>query len=148
MKAVMNVGIKLYNKNQIELGKWKKIRQFKRDLRSYLLQHTFYSVDECCTCHNKLDEYDIWVGFFYELYLYHVVPWRNLAKYLCYFQMCVLVRRVPCHHSMACPQVANGGNALQIWRVAAKILNKQLRTADKGWSSSLGVGCGANNSSP
>jgi hypothetical protein len=35
-----------------------------------------------------------------------------------------------------------------IWRVAANILNKQLRTADNGWSSSLGVGRGANNSSP
>ena len=34
-----------------------------------------------------------------------------------------------------------------IWRVAANILNKQLRTADKGWSSTLGVGRGANNSS-
>jgi hypothetical protein len=39
-------------------------------------------------------------------------------------------------------------NGLQLWRVAANILNKQLRTADKGWSSSLGVGRGANNSSP
>jgi hypothetical protein len=29
-----------------------------------------------------------------------------------------------------------------IWRVAANILNKQSRTADKGWSSSLGVGRG------
>ena len=27
-----------------------------------------------------------------------------------------------------------------IWRVAANILNKQSRTADKGWQSSLGVG--------
>jgi len=27
-----------------------------------------------------------------------------------------------------------------IWRVAINILNKQSRTADKGWSSSLGVG--------
>jgi hypothetical protein len=34
-----------------------------------------------------------------------------------------------------------------IWRVAANILNKQSRTADKGWSSSLGVGRGAENSS-
>jgi len=35
-----------------------------------------------------------------------------------------------------------------IWRVAANKLNKQSRTADKVWSSSLGVGRGANNSSP
>jgi hypothetical protein len=55
---------------------------------------------------------------------------------------------VPCHHSMARPQVADGGNTLQVWRVAANILNKQSRTADKRWSSSLGVGRGANNSSP
>ena len=31
--------------------------------------------------------------------------------------------------------------------VAANKLNKQSRTADEGWSSSLGVGRGANNSS-
>jgi len=35
-----------------------------------------------------------------------------------------------------------------IWRVAANILSKQSRTADEGWSSSLGVGRGANNASP
>jgi hypothetical protein len=34
-----------------------------------------------------------------------------------------------------------------IWRVAANKLNKQSRTADKGWPSSLGVGPGANNGS-
>jgi len=34
-----------------------------------------------------------------------------------------------------------------VWRVAANILNKQSRTADKGWSSRLGVGRGVNNSS-
>jgi hypothetical protein len=39
-------------------------------------------------------------------------------------------------------------NGLQIWRVAANIRNKQSRTADKGWSSSLEVGRGTNNSSP
>jgi len=33
------------------------------------------------------------------------------------------------------------------WGVAANILNKQSRTADKRRSSSLGVGRGANNSS-
>jgi hypothetical protein len=39
-------------------------------------------------------------------------------------------------------------NGLQLWRVAANTLNKQSRTADKGWSSSLGFGPGAKNSSP
>jgi hypothetical protein len=46
---------------------------------------------------------------------------------------------------MARPQVADGGNGLQIWRVAANILNNQSRTADKGWASSLGVGRGDNS---
>jgi hypothetical protein len=53
---------------------------------------------------------------------------------------------VPCHHGMAHPQVVDGGEALQIWREAANILNKQSRTDDNGWTSSLEVGRGANNS--
>jgi hypothetical protein len=62
---------------------------------------------------------------------------------------CCHVRWVPCHHGMARPQVADGGDALQFLRVAENtILNKQSRGVDKGWSSSLGVGRGANNSSP
>jgi hypothetical protein len=31
---------------------------------------------------------------------------------------------------------------LQIWKIATNILNKQSRTADKGWFSSLGFGEG------
>jgi hypothetical protein len=53
------------------------------------------------------------------------------------------VRWVPCHHGMARPQVADGGDALQFWREAANILNKQSWTTDKRWSYSLGVGRGA-----
>jgi hypothetical protein len=55
-------------------------------------------------------------------------------------------RWVPCHHGMARPQVAD--EVLRVRRVAANVMNKQSRTADKGWSSSLGVGSGANNPSP
>jgi len=54
----------------------------------------------------------------------------------------VHVRWVPCHHCMARPQVVDGGEGLQIRRVAANILNKQSQIADNGWSSSLGVGRG------
>jgi len=32
-----------------------------------------------------------------------------------------------------------------IWKAAVNILNKQSQTGDKGWSTSLGVGQGANN---
>jgi hypothetical protein len=62
--------------------------------------------------------------------------------------MCIIihVRYVSCHQGMERPQVADGGNALKVRREAANILNKQSWTADKGWSSSLGVGRGANNS--
>jgi hypothetical protein len=48
---------------------------------------------------------------------------------------------------MARPQVADLGEGLQIRRVAANILNKQSQTADKGWTSSLEVGRGANEPS-
>jgi hypothetical protein len=58
------------------------------------------------------------------------------------------VKWVPCHHGLARPQVADGGDGLQIWRISANILNKQSRTADKVWSSRLGFGRGANKSSP
>jgi hypothetical protein len=43
------------------------------------------------------------------------------------------------------PRVADRGDGLQIWRVAANILNKQSRTVESGWSSSLGVGRWDNN---
>jgi hypothetical protein len=43
---------------------------------------------------------------------------------------------------MSGPQVADGGDGLQILRVAANMLNKQARR-EKEWSSSLGVGRGA-----
>jgi hypothetical protein len=46
----------------------------------------------------------------------------------------------PCHHGMVRPRIADGRDGLQIWRVTA---NKW--TADKGWSSNLRVGQGANN---
>jgi len=42
---------------------------------------------------------------------------------------------------------SDGEDGLQIWKVAVNLLNKQSWTADKGWSSSLGVGRGANKSS-
>jgi hypothetical protein len=58
------------------------------------------------------------------------------------------VKWVHCHHGMARPRVVDRGDGLQIWRIAANILNKQSQTADSGWSSSLRVGRGPNNPSP
>jgi hypothetical protein len=53
-----------------------------------------------------------------------------------------------CGHGMARPRVADRGDCLQIWRVAANILNKQPRTADSGWSTSFGVGRGGGLTNP
>jgi hypothetical protein len=49
---------------------------------------------------------------------------------------------------VARPRFEDGEDGLQIRRIAVNVLNKQLRTADKGWSSSLRVGQRSNNSSP
>jgi hypothetical protein len=49
------------------------------------------------------------------------------------------------HNGMARPQAADGGDGLQIWRVAANILNKQSTRAERRWTCSLRVGRGANN---
>jgi hypothetical protein len=49
---------------------------------------------------------------------------------------------VPFHHGMARHHAADGGDYLHIWRVAANTLDKESRTVDKRWSSSLGVGRG------
>jgi hypothetical protein len=49
---------------------------------------------------------------------------------------------------MAHPQIADGGDGLVIWRVAAIVLNKQSRIADKGWSSIFCSGLVAKKSSP
>ena len=45
-------------------------------------------------------------------------------------------------------QVVVGRNGLQIWRLAANILNKQSQAANKGWSSRYVVARGAKNSLP
>jgi hypothetical protein len=44
------------------------------------------------------------------------------------------------HHGIAGSWIADGGDGLPIYRVTANILNKQSRTAEKGWSYSLVVG--------
>jgi hypothetical protein len=62
------------------------------------------------------------------------------------YSHCVNVMWVPSHRGMACSRVADGGDGLRIWRVAANTLNKQSRTAEKGWTSSLGIGRRTNNS--
>jgi hypothetical protein len=41
---------------------------------------------------------------------------------------------------MTRPQVADGGDGLSIWRVAANILTQQLRSADQSRPTAWGLG--------
>jgi hypothetical protein len=50
-----------------------------------------------------------------------------------------------CYYEMARPLFADGEDGLQMWSIAADVLNKKSRAADTGWSSSLGVLRTANN---
>jgi hypothetical protein len=45
----------------------------------------------------------------------------------------------PCHHGVAHPPVVVGEDGLQIWRIAANILNKKSWTTAKWWSCSTGL---------
>jgi hypothetical protein len=63
----------------------------------------------------------------------------NIRPIACSISIHYMLCGVPYYHGMACRQVADGGEGLQIGRVAANIFNKQSRTADEEWSSSLGV---------
>jgi hypothetical protein len=46
----------------------------------------------------------------------------NYSSELRFSGVCnILLVVIPCHNGMACPQVADGGYSLQIWRVAATL---------------------------
>jgi hypothetical protein len=97
------------------------------------------------------------------IFMFHFVFINYMSRYTthlfssmkmkCNAQCCLLkplviichFRWVPCHHGILCPQVADGS---QIRRGAANILNKQPQAVNKEWPSSLGVGHGAEHSSP
>jgi hypothetical protein len=71
-----------------------------------------------------------------EQYIYIILL---IMKLICVVKVIVHVKLVPCDHGMARSQVADVGDGLHIWRVAANILNKQSRAADKVWSFNLGI---------
>jgi hypothetical protein len=48
----------------------------------------------------------------------------------------------PWNLSLALTEVADSWDSLQIWRVAANVLNKKSRSAVRGWPSSLGLDVG------
>lgn len=49
------MGIKLYNKLSNKIREVEKLGQFETEFRSYLLQHIFYSANECMS--HALAEY-------------------------------------------------------------------------------------------
>jgi len=53
---------------------------------------------------------------------------------------------VPCHHVIASPHFVDGNDNLQMWTVAANLLNRQASTYDKGWFFGMGIESGPNNS--
>jgi hypothetical protein len=66
-----------------------------------------------------------------------------------HLQRGIHVKWVPCHHDMVHLHVTDGGDSVQIQRVTANILNKQLwKKADNGWSSNLEFEPESNNSPP
>jgi len=42
------MGIRLYNKVPIHIKKSEEYKSFKRELKSFLTDHAFYSVEELC----------------------------------------------------------------------------------------------------
>jgi len=76
------------------------------------------------------------------------MPYRNFKKHLLCLGIYFPCHVGPCHNDMARPRIADGGDGFQIWKVAAKILNKQSRTTENGWSSSFGILRESNNSLP
>jgi hypothetical protein len=61
---------------------------------------------------------------------WHAVACRPVLASLC---------SVTCQYGMTRPQVAVGGDVVQIWKVVANMLNKQSPAVDKGWSFALRV---------
>jgi hypothetical protein len=46
----------------------------------------------------------------------------------------------PCHHGLVCPQIADGSDCLQIWRLTVNILNTQSRTETNDSLTAFGSG--------
>ena len=49
-KSVINMGIRLYNKVPIHIKKLEECIPYKREMKSFLIDHAFYSVLEFLCC--------------------------------------------------------------------------------------------------
>jgi len=46
IKSIINMGIQLYNKVAINIKKLKEYKPYKTELKSFLIDHAFYSLEE------------------------------------------------------------------------------------------------------
>ena len=46
IKIVINMGIQFYNKVPININKLEEYKPYKRELKSFVIDHAFYSVEE------------------------------------------------------------------------------------------------------
>lgn len=53
-KSTVNTGIKIYNKLPSQMRKLKQKQHFMRELRSFSLQRTFYSIDKCVSLISRI----------------------------------------------------------------------------------------------
>jgi len=49
-KSVINMGIRLYNKVPMHIKKLEEYNPYKRELKSFLIDHAFYPVEEFLCC--------------------------------------------------------------------------------------------------
>ena len=49
-RSVINMGIRLYNKVPMQIKKLEEYKLYKRELKSVLIDHEFYSVEEFLCC--------------------------------------------------------------------------------------------------
>lgn len=60
-----------------------------------------------------------------------LIPRRGGTPFLCDENKILAVYLCPCHHGVACPRVAIGGDHPHVLRVTENLLNKQWRTDEK-----------------
>jgi hypothetical protein len=92
-------------------------------------------IEEDMRCYIKMDVSEV----AFELWTWVDLAWTSVYLIFNLFLLLSVISGSS-HHNMVHPQIVDGGYILQIWRVAANVLNKQSQTPKKGLSPSLGVG--------
>jgi hypothetical protein len=117
-------------------GWWIQVSAKGKNTKPTAWLHTHAKTDSARTHHSSLASLAPEWPLSEHNFLFLVGHERRIGpvKRVGHWQLCGF-----CHHGMVRPQVANGEVVLQILRVAANILNKQLRTADRGFTSTLEV---------